>query len=78
MALSHKVSAFSSGTSYIDALTEGVSWSGTTGRAVTMTIVELSKLDGGKVKQLWRFFDGIAMSRQLAPPPDATRPAKVN
>ena len=49
-----------------------------TGRAVTMTIVELSKLDGGKVKQLWRFFDGIAMSRQLAPPPDATRPAKGN
>ncbi|MBK9034243.1 MAG: ester cyclase [Myxococcales bacterium] len=45
-----------------------------TGKPVKLTVAEISKLDGGKVKQLWRFFDSTAMAIQMgmmAPPPGA-------
>lgn len=50
-----------------------------TGKNVKATVVEFSKFEGGKVKQLWRFFDSVAMMKQMMDaPPSATQPAKMN
>jgi predicted ester cyclase len=44
-----------------------------TGKKVTITIAELMKYEGGKLKQTWRFFNsaGMAMQMGLVPPPGA-------
>lgn len=53
-----------------------------TGKNAKMTVVEISKFDAGKVKQLWRFFDSAAMAKQLGMMDDAAKappaPAKTN
>ena len=36
-----------------------------TGKSVKLTVAEISKFEGGKVKQLWRFFDSTAMAKQM-------------
>jgi predicted ester cyclase len=36
-----------------------------TGKPVSMTVGEVVKLDQGKIKQLWRFYNGHAMASQL-------------
>jgi predicted ester cyclase len=48
-----------------------------TGKAMKLTIAEVAKLDGGKVKQLWRFWDSGSMAIQLGlvPPPGEGGPA---
>jgi ketosteroid isomerase-like protein len=52
-----------------------------TGKSVKMTVVEFSKFDAGKVKQIWRFYDSSSMMKQLmpdmppAPPANAPAPA---
>lgn len=48
-----------------------------TGKPVKMTVIELLKFEGGKTKQLWRFWDSMTMVKQMgmmgdapaAPPP---------
>lgn len=44
-----------------------------TGKPLKMTVAEISMYQGGKVKQLWRFWDstGMAMQLGLMPPPGA-------
>lgn len=36
-----------------------------TGKPVKLTVAEITKFDGGKVKQLWRFWDSSAMAVQM-------------
>lgn len=49
MTLSHTISAFSSGTGFINALTEGVSWTGTAGSAVTIPYTFDISVEGGNL-----------------------------
>lgn len=44
-----------------------------TGKPVSMTVGEIVKLDQGKVKQLWRFYNGHAMAVQLGWAPDPSK-----
>ena len=44
-----------------------------TGKPVSMTVGEIVKLDQGKVKQLWRFYNGHAMAMQLGLAPDPSK-----
>lgn len=46
-----------------------------TGKAVNMTIGELSKFEGGKIKQLWRFYNSHKMAIQLGLAPDPSQAA---
>jgi hypothetical protein len=36
-----------------------------TGKTVTMNVVEVSKLKEGKISNVWRFYNGMAMAQQL-------------
>jgi predicted ester cyclase len=36
-----------------------------TGKPVAMTVVEINKIEGDKVKEIWRFYNGMAMAAQL-------------
>lgn len=48
-----------------------------TGKPVKITVAEVTRLDNGKLKQLWRFWDSSAMAMQmgLMPAPGADAPA---
>jgi predicted ester cyclase len=46
-----------------------------TGKAIDIKVVEIARLDGGKVTQMWRFRNGMAIAQQLglAPTPPAPK-----
>lgn len=48
-----------------------------TGKPVKITVAEISKFDGGKVKQLWRFWDSAAMAMQMGLMPDPAAAGKA-
>ena len=48
-----------------------------TGKPVKLTVAEITKLDGGKIKQLWRFWDSSAMAIQMGLVPDPAAAGKA-
>ena len=46
-----------------------------TNKPVTMGVAEIAKLEGGKVKQLWRFYNSYSMMAQLGMVPAAAQSA---
>ncbi|MGE3455258.1 MAG: ester cyclase [Kofleriaceae bacterium] len=62
-----------------DGIAPAMGFAKKTGKPFTMHVIELARLEGGKVKEHWLFYNGMAMAMQLGmvPPPDAA-PAKTD